>query len=467
MRAVRLVVEPFEFINYTEVVCVRELNQHGTLRIRGLIAADKVAEYSKIAGKERWVCVKVVSETEEEQHFFDGVLTRLQIDQENQSSLLTIELKTGSFLLDQVPHTRSFQNVHFRYTDLIRTCLEPVAGQFIQLEKKADSIGHFLLQYQETDWVFLKRLASYAGMVVIPEDVTPGKKLYFGYKVKNTIEEMKADRFRQEQNYEAYQEQTASGKKGLHLQDFVSYVVRSREIYGLGETVKLGGNSFVIGKVTSWLLGQELYQEYHLIRKKEGLLPLLFHPNLSGVSLLAEVVAVEHTMVKVQIQEDENKEMCGSCWFDYATVYSTPDGTGWYCMPEVGDQVRLVFPDQKEEHAYVASSVHVGSSQGRTNPEQKSWKNKQKKEILFTPDAIVLRNNKGLLVELSDNRGISLYSNRDILIRADGMVRIASQEKEMYLLAKERIQMQQGAAKIQMKEDILMNGGNGGKIYLN
>lgn len=464
MRAIRLVVEPFEFINYTEVICVRELNQHGTLRISGLIWSDKVQEYRKIAGKEIWVCVKIISEKGEEQHFFDGVLTGLWIYQENQSSILTMELKTGSFLLDLDVHTRSFQDANFRYTDLIRTCLEPMAGQFIQLEKKAETIGHFLFQYQETDWVFLKRLASYAGMVLIPEDVTPGKKLYFGYKIKNTIEEIETDSFRQEQNYEAYRKKMASGIKGLYLQDFVSYFVQSREIYGLGETVRFGGNSFVIGKITSWLFGQELYHEYHLIRKNEGLLPFLFHPSLSGVSLLAEVLAVEHTMVKIQIQEDENKEKCRSCWFDYATVYSTPDGTGWYCMPEIGDQVRLVFPDQKEEHAYVASSIHVGSSQGRTNPDEKSWKNKQKKEILFTPDTIVLRNNKGLLVELSDERGIQLSSNKDILIRADGTVRITSQEKGIYLSAKDMIQMQQGAAKIRMKEDILMNGG---KIYMN
>ena len=70
------------------------------------------------------------------------------------------------------------------------------------------------------------------------------------------------------------------------------------------------------------------------------------------------------TLVQVQFDEDENKEGCGRHWFDFATVYSTPDGAGWYCMPEVGDEVRVVFPDNYEEHAYVASSVHVGAATG-------------------------------------------------------------------------------------------------------
>ena len=219
-----------------------------------------------------------------------------------------------------------------------------------------------------------------------------------------------------------------------------------------------------IGKIKSWLVGQELYHEYYLIRKKEGLLPAFFHQNLSGVSLIAKVLAVETTIVQVQIQEDENKEKCSTCWFDYATVYSTPDGTGWYCMPEIGDQVRLVFPDQKEEHAYVASSIHIGKSQGRIHPNEKSWKNKQKKEILFTPDAIILRNNKGLFVELSDEKGIQLSSNKDILIRADGAIRMVSQKEGSSLSAKNTIEMQQRAAKIRIKDDILIYGG---KIYMN
>ncbi len=464
MRAVRLAVEPFEFINYREVSCIRELNQHGTLRITGLVAQDKVQEYQNIALKETWVCVKAISEKGEEQHFFDGVLTGFWMQQEDQSSVLTIELKTGSYLLDFECHTRSFQDSKFRYADVISACMMPIGGQFILLKKKMETIGHMLLQYQETDWEFLKRVASYAGIVIIPEDITPGKKLYFGYKIKPVIEEIITDSFCQKQDYELYQKKVKSGEKGLHLSDFVSYFVQSRELYGLGETVRFQGNYFVIGQIKSWLLGQELYQEYHLIRKKEGISAPIFHSKLSGVSLKANVTAVKSTMIQVQIEEDENKELARNCWFDYATVYSTPDGTGWYCMPEVGDQVRLVFPDQKEEHAYTASSIHMGDNKERKNPDEKSWKNKQKKEILFTPDAIILRNNKGLFVELSDQKGIRVGSNKDILIQAGGTVRMVSKKAGISLSAQDTLQMQQGAAKIRMKEDISIRGG---KIYMN
>lgn len=221
---------------------------------------------------------------------------------------------------------------------------------------------------------------------------------------------------------------------------------------------------FVVGKATSRLEGQELYHEYYLITKERGIPMPISHPDRAGISLKAIVTAVEKTLVKVQIEGDENQAGCRSRWLDYATVYSTPDGTGWYCMPEVGDEVRMVLPDGNEDHAYVAGSVHLGAAGGRTNPDHKSWKNKQNKEIMFTPDAIILRNNHGMSMELSDQEGIRLISNKDIVVQSDGDVQIKSKGAGVNMAADGSILMQQGAAMVQIKDEIHIGGG---KIYMN
>ena len=59
----------------------------------------------------------------------------------------------------------------------------------------------------------------------------------------------------------------------------------------------------------------------------------------------------------------------GARWFPYATVYSSGDGTGWYCMPEIGDKIRLYFPTEKEQDAYVISAYHEGNGGLRKNPQ--------------------------------------------------------------------------------------------------
>lgn len=462
MRAVKIIVEPFEYISLTIVECVKALNQHGCMTITGLIRHDHEQEYMALAARETWVCVKAVSESGEEQVFFHGILTGMQMKKEAQASMMTIEARTGSFLLDIEKHTRSFQDAGFSYESVADSCVTPAGGYSIMLEKEDVPTGCFLMQYNETDWAFIRRIASYVGVVLCPEYATGGKKIYLGYSGRRVTGNLEPDSYQVVQNFGANAPADAFGGKGFAGE--TAYIVQTREIYDLGDTVTFQGRKLVAGRIESRLEGQELCHTYHLIPERDGLLPALYNSLLHGVALKARVLAVETTVVQVQFDEDENKEGCGRHWFDFATVYSTPDGAGWYCMPEVGDEVRVVFPDNCEGHAYVASSVHVGSAGGRTNPDEKFWRNRHNKEIRFTPDSLTLTNNNGLTVQLSDAEGIKICSDKDIVLKSDGEVRIKSQNAGVYMDAEDKMLFRQGSAKIQMEDAIWIEGG---KIYMN
>ncbi len=464
MRAVGLVVEPFNLINILKVEGINELNQHGSLKITGLIEAEKEKAYQEMAEREKWVKVDVVLENGEKNRFFCGLLTSVYLQKENQLSILTLEMKTGSYLLDMGAHTRSFQQTGIFYQEIIDTCLEAADGASILSEKEDSKTQTWFMQYQETDWAFLKRLASHIGVPLIPETRLPGKKLYLGYRFHRKGELDLWEHYRIEQDFGEVELKQALGQPDLWSKDVISYVVSTRELYSLGGRVVFQGKELMVGRVKTRLEGQELYHEYWLITPQRGLVPPYYNTTLAGIALSAKVSAVEKTMVQIELTEDENKGKYGGRWFDYATIYSTPDGTGWYCMPEVGDEVRLVFPDKEEGHAYVVSSVHLGAEGGRDNPQKKFWRNKQNKEIVFTPDAIWLRNNQGLSVELSDTEGIKMVSDKDILLQAEGDIRIKSQGGDIHMAAEKRILLQQGAAKVEVTDAINISGG---KIYMN
>lgn len=97
MRAVRIIVEPFEYISFTAVECVKALNQHGSMAITGLIRHEHEQEYMALAARETWVCVKAVSESGEEQVFFHGILTGMRMKKEAQASVMTIQIRTEAF----------------------------------------------------------------------------------------------------------------------------------------------------------------------------------------------------------------------------------------------------------------------------------------------------------------------------------------------------------------------------------
>lgn len=464
MRGEKIIVENFTFINFLQVEGLKELNEHGSLKITGLISKDKEEEYLEMAGEELWVKVNLLLENGNRTQFFHGILVGMAVKREGMASILTLELKTGSFLLDIKKHTRSFQKENISFEEIIRTCVEEGGGKFVMEDGKKEGSKGFFLQYKETDWDFMKRLASYFQVPLIPEDRALGKKIYFGYRAEKNAMDIETDSISIIQDYGKYRKSQSLGVRGLTERDALSYCIGTRELYSLGDRVFIEGREYVVGRIKSWLKGQELYHEYHMVTTKAGLPKTAYNKELCGVSLKAKVKAVEKTMVQVEIEEDENKGNCKSRLFDYATVYSTPDGTGWYCMPEVGDEVRMAFPSEKEEEAYVASSVHLGSEGGRRNPENKSWKNKQKKEILLTPDSILLTNNKGMSIELIDEKGIQIVSSKDIEIESKGDIQIKSQKEGITMNAGKDMKMKQGASSIEIGENIYLNGG---KIYMN
>lgn len=155
---------------------------------------------------------------------------------------------------------------------------------------------------------------------------------------------------------------------------------------------------------------------------------------------------------------EKNQENSGKYWFSFSTVYSSADGSGWYCMPEIGDRVRLYFPASQESKAYVASAYHEEGSSLRQHPERKFWRNKDGKEIQLSPERIVLTNNDGTYIELSDNDGIEIVSEGSVTIKAKENLHIRSQESSIELSAPKQIYLKQGNTEMNLGGNVSMQG---------
>ena len=127
-------------------------------------------------------------------------------------------------------------------------------------------------------------------------------------------------------------------------------------------------------------------------------------------------------------------------------------------MPEEGDSVRLYVPD-REENSFVMSAVHRQTDAARQNPEYKSFKTKYGKEILFTPDSILMTNNQGMMVEMNDSEGIMITSDKDIVVAAKEDLTIASGSASLLIAADNVLQVRQGGTSMTLNKDISFTGG--------
>lgn len=459
MRESILKISPFRMTNITMLSAQQQVNEHGTLVFSGLFPSAQEGVYLSQALQENLVVtVSVVDEDGTEENIFKGVLVDFEFELVNEVKRLTCKLKSCSYLMDRVPHIRSFQSPDTQYNTILDVIKSGYAeNSYIMTKGQGISIPNLILQYNETDWEFIKRMASHFNTVVIP-DVKYGKILYtFGVPEAGKKHEVKTVLYSIAKNVG---DLLGTRNTARLMDDTVFYVLKLREIFMLGEKVILNSWPLTVYSINTQLVGSELYHTYFLTTDDSITVPGQFNNNLIGLSLDASVTAVARDKVQVSIHRDENKENTGSRWFQYSTVYSTPDGTGWYCMPEVEDAVRLYFPCEQEEKAYVASSVHLESSAGneRVNPNFKSIMNKQKKEILFTPGSLIMTNNAGMSIELSDAEGIKIISDKAISIQSQTSVDISSVADTLRLSAPQAIVLQQGGTQMQMKEKMFLKG---------
>lgn len=129
-------------------------------------------------------------------------------------------------------------------------------------------------------------------------------------------------------------------------------------------------------------------------------------------------------------------------------------------MPEAGDSVRLYMPGAKESEAYIISAVHLSKDCGgaRVNPDHKSLKSKYNKEVLFTPTSLVFTNNKGMSIEILDEEGIRITSDKSVFIQSDEAIQIASLEQSVSVIAPESIVLEQGQTKMTIQDEIHLDG---------
>lgn len=456
MREDKIAVYPMEYLELLSFEGVKQVNDHAWVKFSGQVPFENRQECMELGRKQTWVHIVAIAGSQD-CTLFCGVIDSLRMRVENQTCIAEVVLKSGTALMDTKERIRSFQDVSLTYKQLLQVCEGGYQNyDYIMTADKSKNIEQFIMQYRETDWQFINRLASRIQTVVVPEYKTEGLKYYFGLPNRNDSISESTCEYTMISDMQEYELKKAQGLP-ITPEDTMSYVWEDREIYELGQHKMINGKEMYISKITTILRGDELYHTYYM-KSKQGLcVPCQYNTRLSGISLIGNVSNVKHEQVQIGISGDENARSSGVCWFSYATVYSSADGTGWYCMPEISDRIRLYFPTNKEEDAYVVSAYHEGDADLRQDPEVKFWRNKDGKEIQLTPDHIMITNNSGSYIMMDDD-GVQIRSEGSVSIQAKRNMVITSSSSSIELNASKRIRLKQEDTEMKLGGEVTMQG---------
>lgn len=428
MKDTHIIINPFKFETLLSCKIIKCVNEHLEAEVAGYIT-EETDELVLRNGEFGNVRISVEDEDGQEEVVFNGIIECISIEAENALKKLVIQARSFTSLLDQKEMIRTFQNKNQTFKAIAQYINEQNNDSVFIYTQGSVKTNAMVVQYNETDWEFLKRIAARLNTVIVSDCKNSNPCLCLGIPRKSGKGEISTCTYRISKRLEQHQILKKNGVSGLSEQDAMEVIVQSRNVLELCDPVTFEGRTLLIYKIETELRGNEFEHTYSL-RTENGFKTRAYsNEKIIGTSITGNVIDVKNDIVKVSIDSDNDRPDGVARWFSYATGYSSPEGSGWYCMPERGDKIRVYFPDEEEDNAYVISAVHLGAVDSmRQDPDEKSIRTIYDKEVRFTPTKILITNHKGISITLDDESGISILSNHGIELSASERIEITSGE---------------------------------------
>jgi hypothetical protein len=399
---------PYDIVRLLDFSMTQKVNDHGKVYITALIPDEDHDQYDGLAHYEDLLEVYETDGGEVIASIFKGMVTNIRVEFKNGVYYMFIEGTSYTYLMDQKWKSRSFQKSSLTYYQLFRELMDAYPhGDFIDLTDTDEMLGRFTIQYQESDWEFLKRMASRLQTGIIAEITSGYPRLWLGTSKEQVKGELTSINFSLQK--------TKSGPKYTYAE--VEDTIR----FDIGDVVVFHRKHWIIAEVTARMKQGLMTYEYILVPEAGIPREIIHNEHVKGVSIEGKVIDLEGESVKLHLAMDSLQSKAEGCWFSYPTLY-TGDGIGWHCMPELGDHVHLYFPSSQEQEAHVIQSLRKREHKGDeiSKPERKLFHTKTGKVARFDDKEVALSTQEEkLLVRLNPASGIHVYSHHDITFQAE------------------------------------------------
>jgi len=413
------------------------IGEHTVGKIKYIGSANQLSLYDALIDRKGDKEIKILGRSNiadntgnsTEKIFLNGVIKELQIN-ETTAGALTVEITaiSKSFLLDRIPRYRSFQNPTLTYSAIaeeINGNYGTNDGKIVNVGEDMQAVPRMTIQYNETDWEYLKRIASYTGQPVMAYS----DKVFVGFfknipaQTPNLKYSQFGKRTKEERTYfkitgtEVYpvatpiKLKTRNRVSGEEVEN--DYYVLENKIYNEGNTLKC---EYILGKQIDYFVDPIPHEKIrgavieartvHIARTDEsksnhgrndgssdnlegraiGAKPLNKYiekaENNHNENVKERVKASDIAVMTLDLTEGLLKlgekgqsfedKYAGKSYFPYVTPYSQTN-TGFTPAPEVNDRVALYFPNGNETQAIVLGAVNNDGNGRFTNPDKRNF----------------------------------------------------------------------------------------------
>lgn len=405
-------------LSVQKFIILHQTNAHGRLQLWARVPEDKeeMILYRDWSNTDIFIYRK----EEEKEPLFSGTIETLVCKKENR--FLTIELRGvgGTIVLDREKKSQSFQNPNMTYKQVVHLIMQnEKSGNFIWMLGEDRAIETPLLQYQETDWEFLKRISShFHGKLV--SDLKTGKPDFFLGMCRGKRQEIEEAEIVGAGIPSTYYEE-GGYRDGLPRSQVFCLEVRTKKHWQMGDTIVYGGRTYqVLERKMVYAFG-EWNGTYRLGTKGVDYQERIYAKDLVGVKLEGMIRKCEEEVVYLQLDMDKEERA------DYPWSWTPETNNISYCMPEVGTKAVLYLPTKEEKDGQVRLAVVENIKREHyKNPQNREFFTKDQKKAGLYPERLFLEGKNGEeILSLEDAEGIRLWSEKNLWMKAAGTIQIS------------------------------------------
>ena len=284
---------------------------------------------------------------------FSGYPEKVEIKEERGYRIADIQAVSGTILLDQKKSNRVFQKKVQTHMGIASAVTADTDHSACILPGSDMRTGGTLIQYQETDWRFLKRMASQLGLPLVPDTSYYYPRFYLGLPEgeKRELGEIISCNLCFDGRYYA-----VSGKCLVDREDFICYDVVTRTSLSLGDRVTYEGRELHVSQKKTELAGGEVIFTYRLAGNSYTWVPWEDNPDYTGMSFVGSIVGTQGEQVEVAF--DIDKSAAGGNRYGFAPA----TGNLMYCMPQKGTKTALYIGNGDEAQGIATGCIRTNGS---------------------------------------------------------------------------------------------------------
>lgn len=391
-----------------------------------------------------------ISKDEVETMFFTGQIELFNIgNYGSEGHKIEIEALSVTKELDREKKFRAYQNIDLTLLDI----LQDVGAEYKQVNfifndiLKSIKIGKPIIQYNESDWDFIIRIASHAGVGVYP---LANRGLAIG--LNNGANQEKAI-------------EVLDNLWQISKNEFgeIGYLFNSQNVLLCGDEVVLWTDIKKEERVSLNVHSGEIMLINSLTNSKISMIqglykyPYITNKNIAGkvIEGIVETVFAEDGIAKMTVNLSEGlkktaaiksgfksipkkaySDINGRFNFPYATPYSQTN-TGLFCTPEIHDRVTVYYPTEEEIESYVMGTINNPGNGRFSNPTIRNFSIKETNKNIFhfyiNSDYLNIENTETVIrnkemIDVSSQNAIMINSEKTLELVSQETLRISSKE---------------------------------------